>query len=122
VVGRFTSLALRNSTLLANANHGLWFTQGVGNGIDLGGPSAGSAVVFSGATSGNRNGKSGFCIDNSGATASIFAAGDSWGVCAPPEVKITQCSAVTTYAEINYAPSATGGANPVSVSGCIVGP
>jgi hypothetical protein len=123
VVGRFTSIALRNSTLLQNGNHGLWFSQGATNGIDLGGPTAGSAVVFSGATSGNRNGKSGFCIDNSGATGSIVAAGDSWGTCAPPQTAVTQCSAVSTYGEINYAAAAVGGgANPVAVSGCIVGP
>ena len=117
------SLHLRGSTLLGN-EAGLVFGVGTTNVLDVGTVADAGGNTFGVATASNRNVRSGLCFEQSGATSSRVAEGDTWSACPPTSSKspTSTCHGINTYADVGYVPAGTGG-NPVAApASCTIGP
>ncbi|MBI2395514.1 MAG: hypothetical protein HYV09_38465 [Deltaproteobacteria bacterium] len=131
VVNDSTSVVLRSSVLIANKAFGmrvfLGFTTGPStpkNALDIGVTSAGNNVFNTGDNS-LRNVAAGVCFSNTLGTGSLSANGNKWSTCPPAESAVAGCDGVvgSSYSDIWYVKNPTyGAADPISVSGCGVGP
>ncbi len=117
------SLLVRATTMRGN-EAGLVFRYGVSNTLDVGTAASSGDNVFGGATPGQRNIRAGLCLEQSGATASQAAEGNSWGTCPPSQKEISSftCRSLNTYADVGYIPAAAGGAPVIPPVPCTVGP
>jgi hypothetical protein len=115
-------LKLRSSTLLANANEGLYYAGAPGGSLDLGTAADPGANAFGGAAVGTQNGKAGIflCRVVSAGGGLVPAEADTWSACPPTQTAVVSCdNEPATYADVGYAPAS---ADPVVVTACIVGP
>lgn len=118
------SLTLRNTKVLTNSHHGLVVFI-AGNTLDIGSGSN----TFGVATVATRNAHAGVCLENTGASGSIPASGNSWSTCplvgAPTQTEITgNCNAYATQVDIAYKKATGGGTNPLdfgTLGSCSVG-
>ena len=121
------SLTLRSSKLLTNSHHGVVVFIG-GNTFDI---ASGGNTFGVGTPTTARNAHAGICLENTGATGSIGANGNSWNACsglvttAPTQTETTgNCTAYSTQVDIAYKKASGGGTNPLDFSGlgaCTVG-
>jgi hypothetical protein len=120
VVGPDAGLVLRNSVVTKNSGHGVFWTRStsIGSNLDIGTVTTSGGNTFGGATSANRNAKSGVCIMSAPDTFS--AAGDTWSVCPPVASSGSDCGATFPYADIAYMKA--GAALGVTSTPCAVGP
>ncbi|MBI2392578.1 MAG: right-handed parallel beta-helix repeat-containing protein [Deltaproteobacteria bacterium] len=119
------SLTLRTSKLLTNTHHGLVAFIG-GNTLDL---ASGGNTFGVGSPTATRNVHAGVCLENTGASGSIPASGNSWSVCpllgGPAQTGISgSCTAYTSQVDIAYKKAAGGGNDPLdfgTLASCTVG-
>jgi hypothetical protein len=117
------SLIVRSTTMRQN-EAGLVFAYGTSNTLDVGTGAQPGNNVFGGATPTQRNIRAGLCLENSGATGSQVAEGDSWASCPPTQglVPSFTCHALNTYADVGYVPDDSGGPPVAPPASCTVGP
>jgi hypothetical protein len=115
-------LKVRSSTLLANANEGLYYAGAAGGSLDIGTTADPGANAFGGATVATQNGKAGIflCRVLSAGGGLQPAEADTWAACPPTQTAVVSCdNEPATYADVGYAPPS---GNPVVATTCIVGP
>jgi hypothetical protein len=112
------SLKLRSSSLLANANNGLYFSTAGATTLDIGTAADLGANVFGGVTSPNNIGAGVFFCSTSSTPPTQLVAGNSWSACPPSWTTLATC---TTLVNV-YSDVITSSGVALTTSPCTVGP